>query len=236
MSLITEVRIFSPEFPLMEALSAVPGMELRVEQTIAEHSEQPTLFLWAAGGNFEKFEAAVKADPTIEDLTQIEDMGVRRLYRVKVTAGTQMILYPTEAEIGASRLAVTASARGVDTRMRLPDRTALREFQKICDERGINFSLKGVYQSEDPSPGQYELSPKQRTALEAAVKNGYYAVPRKVTLEELATELDISRQAASERLRRGCHVLIKNTLDVSEHRSHEKEQNEEAEQEADRTD
>lgn len=217
MSLIAEFRLSNPNFPLMEALSAVPDMQLRVEQAIAEHSERPILFLWASGDDFETFEAALESDTTIEVSTRIEETSDRRLYRVQVAEGTKMILYPAGLEAGTSRLSVSASARGIDTRMRLPNRRALRQFREICKERNVSLSLHRLYEDNGSSKsGQYGLSSKQRTALQEAVDQGYYAVPRKVTLEDLAWELDISRQAASERLRRGCHLLIMNALGRTE--------------------
>lgn len=213
MSLIAELRLFNPNFPLMDSLSTVPDMRLRVEQAIAEHSEQPILFLWASGGDFETFESALNSDSTIEELTQIEDTGNRRLYRVQVTKQSQMVLYPAELEADIVRLSVSVSASGVDTRMRLPDRRALGQFQEVCEEHNVSLSLSGLYEDDGSTrTGQYGLSSKQQTALQEAVSRGYYTVPRTITLEDLAKELDISRQAASERLRRGSHLLITNTL------------------------
>ncbi|RRJ28160.1 bacterio-opsin activator domain-containing protein [Halocatena pleomorpha] len=213
MSLIAEFRLFNPNFPLMDSLSTVPDMQLRVEQAIAEHSEQPILFLWANGDDFETFESALASDRTVEDSTRIEDTGDRRLYRVQVTERSEMVLYPAELEAGTSRLSVLASEDGVKTRMRLPDRRAIRQFRKICDEYDVSLSLQGLYEDDGSTRiGRYGLSPKQQTALQKAMSRGYYTVPRTITLEDLARELDISRQAASERLRRGCHLLIKNTL------------------------
>ncbi|UPM43294.1 bacterio-opsin activator domain-containing protein [Halocatena salina] len=217
MSLIAEFRLFNPNFPLMDSLSTVPDMRLRVEQAIAEHSGQPILFLWASGDDFETFESALTADCTVEDSTRIEDTGDRRLYRVQVTERSEMVLYPAELKAGTSRLSVSVSENGVETRMRLPDRRALRRFREICDEYGVTLSLQGLYEDDGAAGNsQYGLSQKQETALQEAVSRGYYTVPRTITLEDLAKELDISRQAASERLRRGCHLLIKNTLGGTE--------------------
>ncbi len=44
------------------------------------------------------------------------------------------------------------------------------------------------------------LTEKQREALDVAVSRGYFESPRKATLEELAAEFDISKQAFSQRL------------------------------------
>ena len=47
-----------------------------------------------------------------------------------------------------------------------------------------------------------ELSPEQRAALEAAVEHGYYETPREVTVDDLATRLEIPRSTLTYRLRR----------------------------------
>ncbi|MBS3162597.1 helix-turn-helix domain-containing protein [Candidatus Woesearchaeota archaeon] len=53
-----------------------------------------------------------------------------------------------------------------------------------------------------------ELSPKQKEALDLAVKEGYYQFPRKIKLEELAKLSHVKRQTFQENLRRGERKLI----------------------------
>lgn len=43
-------------------------------------------------------------------------------------------------------------------------------------------------------------------------EHGYYDIPREAQLEDIATELDISHQALSERFHRAIRSLIENTL------------------------
>ncbi len=57
------------------------------------------------------------------------------------------------------------------------------------------------------------LTEPQREAIAEAYRQGYYDVPREISLEELANELDISHQALSERLRRANRVLAGEQLD-----------------------
>lgn len=217
MSLIAELRLSSPELPLTESVSAVPEMRLQVEQAIAEDPEQPILFLWASGDDFEEFETALESDVTIENPALLEDAGERRLYRVQISDRANIVMYPTDLAVGASRLAVTATARGIDIRMRFPDRDALGHFRDICDKRDISLSLHTLYEGSDSSArGRYGLSAEQQRTLSRASESGYYRVPREIGLDELSDDLGISRQAASERLRRGTDVLIQNTLETIE--------------------
>lgn len=217
MSLIAELRLTSPELPLTESLSAVPDMRLKVEQVIAERPELPIMFLWASGDDFTTFENALSTDITIRKFVLLEDASERRLYRVHISDQTSTVMYPTDLEVGASRLAVTATVRGIDVRIRFPDRNALRCFRDICDKKGISISLRGLYDGNDSSAqDRYGLSAKQQRTLQRASESGYYQVPRKVGLDDLAEDLDISRQAVSERLRRGTDVLIQNVFETME--------------------
>jgi predicted DNA binding protein len=53
------------------------------------------------------------------------------------------------------------------------------------------------------------LTDRQRELLEAAVREGYFEVPRECTLSELAATLDVDGSSASETLRRGEARLVK---------------------------
>ena len=53
-----------------------------------------------------------------------------------------------------------------------------------------------------------KLSPKQKEAIETAIKNGYYNYPRKIELVKLAKIMKISRQTYQEHLRKAEIKLI----------------------------
>jgi predicted DNA binding protein len=53
-----------------------------------------------------------------------------------------------------------------------------------------------------------KLSPKQKEAIELAVKHGYYQYPRKIDLEKLAEIAKVKRQTYQENLRRAEKKLI----------------------------
>ncbi|RLM81550.1 helix-turn-helix domain-containing protein, partial [Halobellus sp. Atlit-38R] len=58
----------------------------------------------------------------------------------------------------------------------------------------------------------YGLSEPQREALTLAVQMGYYDIPRGCTTQELASELGISDQAVTERLRRAIGAFVRRAL------------------------
>src|SRR3989338_7272326 len=53
-----------------------------------------------------------------------------------------------------------------------------------------------------------KLSPKQKEAIELAVKQGYYEFPRKIELEKLAEISGVKRQTYQENLRRAERKLV----------------------------
>ena len=57
------------------------------------------------------------------------------------------------------------------------------------------------------------LTEPQQGAVAEAYRHEYYDVPREVSLDELARELEISHQALSERLRRANRVLVSEQLE-----------------------
>ena len=56
---------------------------------------------------------------------------------------------------------------------------------------------------------RWDLTPAQAEALEIALEMGYFEVPKAVTAEVVATELDLSKSALLERLRRGQAALLR---------------------------
>lgn len=57
------------------------------------------------------------------------------------------------------------------------------------------------------------LTDKQREALTLALEEGYYDRPRDASLTELASRLDISKSAVSQRIRGAERKLIESALD-----------------------
>lgn len=58
------------------------------------------------------------------------------------------------------------------------------------------------------SLGTVSLDPDQRTTLRAAARHGYFQVPSEITLDELASKLDVPRSTVSYRLRRAQEQLV----------------------------
>lgn len=214
MSVIAEFRLSGADIALTGALETVPNMVLDVEQTIAEDPDQPVLFIWAHGDDFERFERALDNDETVTERETVESVCEERLYRIKISSAIDVGFYRLDVEVGTSRLDVSATHEGVEMRTRFPDQQALQEYFDRCREQGIDVSLQRLYhdQTGNPADTQYSLSAKQRQTLELAYDMGFFDVPRRASQSDVAAALGISEQAVSERIRRATATLISNTL------------------------
>lgn len=65
---------------------------------------------------------------------------------------------------------------------------------------------------------QRDLTPEQKSALEAAVEHGYYDVPRQQSVTEIATEIDVSSSTLQYRLNRAeawlAHQFVSDSVGV----------------------
>ncbi|MFB6085938.1 MAG: helix-turn-helix domain-containing protein [Halodesulfurarchaeum sp.] len=82
----------------------------------------------------------------------------------------------------------------------IPHRTILAEIVDGIRETGATVSVTSVRSHKDTDLETPLLTEKQREAFDTAVSLGYYDRPREASLDEIASELGISRSAVSHRL------------------------------------
>ncbi len=89
------------------------------------------------------------------------------------------------------------------------DRKPLMEILKVPVFETELKSIQNIKLAEIYLPQIYpKLPPKQKQALELAVKEGYYDYPRKIYLEKLAQITKVKRQSFQENLRRAEKKLV----------------------------
>ncbi|PSP72045.1 helix-turn-helix domain-containing protein [Halobacteriales archaeon QS_3_64_16] len=216
MSLVVSYRLVAP---LLEAtLAATPAMRLRIEQEVALRAGSTVLTFRATSESeaFGAFEAALENDRTVSEVRLLdESIDGERRYRITVPANETT--YWEWAALGCVLLDATVTQDGWNVRMRFPDRAALTAYRACCDDRGLAFTLRSVREAtEQTSTYPYGLTAPQYEILAAALAGGYFEVPRGIRMSELASEFDISDQAASERLRRALSRVL-GTLAVDEY-------------------
>lgn len=212
MSLIAEFSVSSSRLVLHEATTSVPAVELDLMSEVATDPERPMLDFWVEGSNLDDFEAAMEADETVSDPVCYTEMDARRLYRIQISEAVDLVIYSTWVKEGGSRLETTCQDGVWHNRFRFPDRESFQRVYEWCVDHDIEFTLHRLYRETDDDSMQAEtdLTPEQEETLRRAYELGYHEIPQQTTLVEIASELGISQQAVSERLRRGYGTLIKN--------------------------
>jgi predicted DNA binding protein len=211
MAVVVELLIAADAFDLGRVTKVAADVHLELERVVPT-GEDIMPFFWATGEDFEAFERAVRAEALVEGLVAVARVGERVLYHV--TWGDTV---SNLTSILASSDATILEAHGNDPwsfRVRFPDHRGLRDFHNLCREEGIDFRVERIYTLEEEMDSKYtfDVTPEQREALVSAVERGYFEVPRGVTLGDIADDLGISQQAASERVRRGTNTVLRTVL------------------------
>lgn len=204
---VVEFRIDSPI--LSVALRRAPETTVTHEE-LYRNGDGIRFLFWASGGDLSAFEDALSADPTVTDPVVLADTGDRRLYRVTYTdAGERVETFTSWSDLDLSFLSATASSEWWSVRMLMPSRDALGRYREACDRRDLTFRLDSIYRDLDAdTEGEARLTDVQREALVTARDLGYFEVPRRASLDDVAAECGVSPQAVSERLRRATGTLV----------------------------
>lgn len=211
MGLIVDAYISHPDLALTDTIEAVPEMSIHVVPHSATDPETG-LFFFRVCGNFDEFEAALSADPTVEKSSMVIESAADRVYRLRHTPETEL-LSPKAAQVGGLMLEARSRDGGWVVRLQLPDREALADLWDHCEERGMTFELERLYQQSDwESESATGLTAPQREALLTAYEEGYFEEPRETSQQEVADILGISSTAAGGRIRRGMSKLVETTL------------------------
>ena len=211
MSVITELRIPSDDFELGQILHMKEAADVELETLVPSGDVTVPLF-WVYEPLGEGFLDTVERYPTVNTVTEVDVFEDRTLFRLDWDASQdhlfQCILHH-EGEI----LSAAGTSEGWNFELRFPDREALSQCQDCLEDAHISLDIVRIYNPTDPEAGPwYGMSEPQREALTLAIRMGYYDIPRGCTTEELATELGISDQAVTERLRRGIGAFGRHAL------------------------
>ncbi|USZ73036.1 helix-turn-helix domain-containing protein [Natronosalvus halobius] len=202
MSTIAEFRIPASDTAMETTFERAPQARLELESSVSKTLPS----IWVSGTTCEAIENAFAADDTIERFELVASAEDRLLYDVDSERG--QYLYDELLSSGGSLL----EASGVDSwwqfKMRFRTREHLVDTHETLESQGIVVDLIRVTDVTTVSTGNTRLTPEQHEALTAAFEKGYFKIPRQISMEELASDLGISHQALSERLRRAYGTLV----------------------------
>lgn len=212
MSLLAEFEAASPDLVLGPTLSAMPSLEVKLEQQFALDPDQPIAVCWIRCDDPDRLERTLDADGTIDGFERIDGETDRLLYRIRRSDSDVVDAYRQWVTVGGELLTGRARGGRWEIEMRFPDRDTFNSYHEFLQAEGVTFELRRL--ADGPRPphcegdGRTTLTESQREALRLAYEYGFFEVPRETELSAIADALEISDQAVSERLRRGQARLI----------------------------
>ncbi|AGB39145.1 helix-turn-helix domain-containing protein [Natronococcus occultus] len=209
---LAQLTLSHPDLVLGPTLGRAPEITVEPEYWTDADDDRTVLFITASGDEFGAFETALGVDPTVADPVLVDRAPGRRSYRLALT-DRAITLVDATAAVGG-RLRTCASCRtGWRFRIRFPDRDALVAFNDRCRDRDVSVSVEHLRPADADANAPVALTEKQRELLTVAYEEGYFDVPRRISQDELADRLGVSKSAVSQRLRRAIAQLCGSTFD-----------------------
>lgn len=219
MALFAEYEIRCEALPLVEVAKTVPEAEMAVE--MHPSGDGPRMFVvHLEAGPVGDVEAAFDSVPFVGEYSLIGAVGEKRRY--KITPGVSMAGQLGDAVDDLDDLRALAATDFLMEEIRVTrtgwiqagwfaDRDVLERFRAFWQRNG-GFTLRRLSREGDDGPAD-GLTDRQREALLAAREMGYFEVPRRASLGEVADELGITASSLSERLRRAQDCLVERAVD-----------------------
>lgn len=211
MSVVGDFTIPAEAFALEQALSTVPEMTIEADHLSSHSPREVFPFLWAAGSDLERIQAALADDPSVTEVSIADETEGEALYRM-VWGDSFCELIHEMVDHHAAILDASAQADQWKLRLRFSTEEMLSSFQDHFHEQGHQFEVLQLYHPTEPRQRAFGLTTEQHEALMVAVNKGYFSVPRTASTEDVSETLGISANAASERIRRGTEQLIRSGI------------------------
>jgi len=215
MSVIAELQVQAEEFELGRILGSMPQAMIELE-TMVPLGQRPVPFFVVQGDPRDSFEGSVRRHPSVERVTEVDAHDGQLLYALEWDTSRDHFF--DAMEVTAAQL-IEGRGSGDSWRfeLRFPSHEALSRFGDLCEDARIELTVTRIYNPTKPEGGPwFGLTGPQRETLVRAVEGGYYAIPRRMSTNDLAEEFGISDQAVTERLRRAITTLTQHTLVVAE--------------------
>lgn len=215
MVVYAEFKIPADAMRIGRAFSSLPGVRVELDR-IVPLGETVVPFLWVRGAAPEDVIRVTRADGALERISVLNREGDWSLFRVEWNRKFRdAMVHIAEADM--------ALLSGVGTpdewwfELRASNRGPLSVFRDYLRSSGVPMTVVGITEvNHERERRPRGLTDPQLEAVRLAYTLGYFGEPRGVTLETLAREVGISRQAFSGRLKRGIENILADTLPESE--------------------
>lgn len=146
---------------------------------------------------------AMRAYDTVTELTVLEEDACRRKIQIETT--TPMLLQAIEGAGVPVETPFDVEDGEMELEATVPQHR-LSELGDGLDAFGIPYSIERIQQEVESDD---LLTDRQQWMLHEAVDRGYYDTPRRITLTDLAHELDVAASTCSEVLHRAEEGVLK---------------------------
>ncbi|ELZ23672.1 bacterio-opsin activator HTH domain-containing protein [Halosimplex carlsbadense 2-9-1] len=215
MSVIGDFTVPAASFALADALASHPETRIEADRQATHSPREVFPFLWVTGGDLDAFESAFRDAPAVETVSVAERTDDAAMFRIVWDEPFQELIHDM-IDHHASILEASASEDTWSLRLRFAEERMVSSFREHFEETGRRFEVRSLWHPSDPHQREYGLTAEQYDALATAVRAGYFDVPRGASATELGERLDISGNAASQRVRRGSATLVRNALLLDE--------------------
>jgi predicted DNA binding protein len=220
MAVIAHLRIPADSFELGRVLEMESGTAITLENLVPL-GEKAIPYFSVSEEARDSFEEAVRTHPSVDRIEMVTRHENETLYALEWDAERDAFFQGVR-DLGGQLLRAEGSSKTWEFEIRFSSHELLSEFQEYCNSAHIELEVGRLYNPSKPGSGMwYGLTRAQREALMIAVRGGYYSIPRTMSTQDIATELGISGQAVTERLRRAIETLTENSLIAMEEAAQE---------------
>lgn len=212
MTISTTVYLAHPNLGLIPTIRSLDDADIGVVPNAGTDPEHNVYFFWIDADDFDAVARALEEDHTVADFTMVSETSERRTCRITYDDEARLIS-PMITELDGIMRDSRSQDGGWIVELLLPAHNTLYELGERAAEEGIEFEIMEIHQKDpDNTHTEFKLTESQTEALVSAYEHGYYEEPREISLEELGSLLDISRNAVSGRLKRASSQLIEESL------------------------
>jgi len=219
MGLVAEFEIHCEGLPLVGVARTLPEASLVLELQF-NHGRRPLFLVTVNGGATTAIADALTDADDVGEWCLVGRAGDTRRYQVHPAFSLEEQLGEHLDDLAGLEALATADAiierievcpQGWRQTGWFADRQEFRQFASFWQQH-VTFRLERLTDDDEARAAGDGLTDRQGEALRTAYELGYFDIPRRATLADVAAELDIAASSVSERLRRAQTRIIEETV------------------------
>ena len=212
-----DIRVEHPDIVCTESVTHDQSSKVMSVSEAGTDPTSRTFYYYIESSDFHRFEDGLRNDNTISEFERVIETRDREAIYCVEYSGEGILLSPVISAANGVILDKENDGSAWLFTIWMTERADLRYIWEYAQQNDIDIELLRVNEYASLGDTDAGLTDSQREALLVAFETGYFEEPRKATLGEVATELDISQPAAGGLLRRGVRrLIISSLLDESE--------------------